>query len=613
MKKIILVTLFIITTATNAQSYLEAKRGIAAGDDIALYKQMKHHPLYPYLAAGFYQENLDRTTEIIELFDRHFSAPPVKRLLNRWVDYQYQLGDYQLIARHYYDTGDSTTNCLYRNAQLQLGNRKAALDNIEQTWLSAKSLSEYCTPVFAIWNKSRNKDIVLKRVLLAYRANNVDLATRLAERIGNSESATLAQFGNYLHYPETMLNASVSQLTGTALHRQLLPKALKALVRKDSVQYAGFAMQFASRMKDNDEYQEMLAKLTGYLANRHDSQAQSSYRLLKHPNKDATRSLLRYLVSVSNWRAITQLISINNNDPMALYWLGRALEAKGKKAKKAYRKAARIRSYYGFLAADKLNSAYQFNVSPIRPNNSIQNNFAGNTTLNRVKALYQQGETRLGHRELFPLAERLSPQTLRQLAYWLSRQQRHFEAIYILGKARDWDAVNTRFPTPYNVQVETASRLTGTESTWIYAILRQESSMNPLAVSRSNAKGLMQLIPSTARMMARDLGLSLYDGAIFDPSTNTKMGAKYLADMYSRFGSIALASAAYNAGPGRVEQWLVNNVHDMPAWVEKIPFNETRKYVKHVLEYQQVYAYRLGKKIPRVTQIMAVKNQPVSP
>ncbi len=92
------------------------------------------------------------------------------------------------------------------------------------------------------------------------------------------------------------------------------------------------------------------------------------------------------------------------------------------------------------------------------------------------------------------LAKHMQPQTQRQLAYWLDKNNFSFEAIYILGKIREWNDIDVRFPTPYNSQVQAANRLTGTPVTWIYAILRQESSMNPRAVSRSKAKGLMQLI-----------------------------------------------------------------------------------------------------------------------
>ncbi len=199
----------------------------------------------------------------------------------------------------------------------------------------------------------------------------------------------------------------------------------------------------------------------------------------------------------------------------------------------------------------------------------------------------------------------------RQLTYWLHKNGFHFEAIYILGKARDWNDIDVRFPAPYNRQVAAASQRTGTDATWIYAIMRQESSMNRFAKSNAKARGLMQLIPSTARRMANDTGLSLSGGGIYYADINTILGAEYLAQMFAKYGNIALASAAYNAGPGRVNRWQLRDMDDMPIWVEKIPFNETRRYVKRILEYQQVYAKHLGKKIPTVTERLNGRYQAV--
>ncbi|PIE45772.1 MAG: hypothetical protein CSA45_01690 [Gammaproteobacteria bacterium] len=604
MKKLLIIALFGLSPVY-AQTYDEARAGIAAGDDILQYKALQTHALYPYLAERFYRQQLHRDSEIVALFDRYFSAPPIKALHNRWIKDSYQRGNFNQIVRYYYHTGDKAANCLYRDAQLQLGNRQAALENIEQLWLSPRSISSACDTVFTQWSGSTSPTYLLKRARLAYHAGNVAFAERLANKVSGVDAETIRRFAMFYRYPTDLLEVSAESLTATRLARDLLPKALLQLVRKDSSRYAAFAMQFALPMQDNAEYQTVLGQLTGYLANRQDPQTQYAYGLLQNPDKTATRAVIRYLVGARQWQTLAQLINPDSSDTMAQYWLGRALENIGKNPQKAYAKAAKTRSYYGFLAADKLGQAYQLNAESIQPDATVQKNLNHNTVLVRAKLLLQYGEPILARKEILLLAKHMQPYTQQQLAYWLDQNNFSFEAIYVLGKIRKWNDISIRFPTPYNHQVQAANRLTGTPVTWIYAILRQESSMNPRAVSRAKAKGLMQLIPSTARRMADDLQLSLYGDAIFDPSVNTKLGAKYLADMFERFGNIALASAAYNAGPRRVEQWLASNeLTDMPLWVEQIPFNETRKYVKRILEYQQVYAHHLGETIPRVSEIM---------
>ncbi|PID64035.1 MAG: hypothetical protein CR974_00525 [Gammaproteobacteria bacterium] len=593
-------------------NYLQAKAGIASGDDISLYANLTSDPLYPYVAADFYRKNLDRDSEIIDLFNRFYSAPPVRKLHNKWIVQKFNQGDYATVAKNYFHTGNEDADCAYRAAQYQLGNQQAALDKIYGTWMSPNSVSTLCDPVFAIWPGASNPQYRLKRAIMAYHQGNAGFAITLAERLPYGiEQSTITTFANYLRFPEGLIEATPDSLTSTALARELLPTALAKLIKKDSSQYAPFAMQFVPTLRGNARYQDMLSKLTKYLSKRQDPQAMTAYRLMSKPTSEATEALLTYLVGIRDWSSIRQAVNINNTNPMALYWLGRAQEATGQNGRRAYRKAAGYRSYYGFLAADKIGASYQFTPRLTRPSTRVQQQFNQNSSLRRAKLLARYGDAVAARREILAVAKDMLPARKRQLTYWLGKNGFHFEAIYLLGKMRDWDDIAVRFPTPYNTQVQAANARTGTDSTWIYAIIRQESSMDPNAVSRARAKGLMQLIPSTARHMASDLGLSLYGGAIFDPDINTQLGANYLAKMFGRFNNIAMASAAYNAGPSRVDDWMTRDLDDMTIWVEKIPFNETRKYVKRVLEYQQVYAHHLGQRIPSMTDRLEGRYQAV--
>ncbi len=591
----------------NFQIYQQAKEEIALGADIRQFDTLKTHPLYPYLIADYYNNNLDKESEIIPLFKKFFSAPPIKRLHNRWIKNQFEAGNYQKIVDNYYHTDNQTTDCIYRQSQLLLGNTKAALHNIQKLWFSPYSVSDYCTPVFEIWTGASNAKNLLKRAKLAYFEGNGYFAARMASKVDNEDAKIITLFANFLENPVKLLDYSPADLTKTKLHRTLLPIALEKLIRKeDSTVYASFVMQFSPQLKNDENYQKMLTKLVGYLSNHQDLQAKSAYALLSSPNKEANEALLRFLVGNYDWQSIKNLVSPNDSNSMALYWLGRAKEKLGEDARNIYEKAAKTRSYYGFLAADKIGKAYEFNEQPIIPNDATQYNFYRNAGLMRGKLLYQMGDIANARQEILPLFKKMNKNEQLQLAYWLNRQGFHHDAIYVLGKLRYWNDIRIRFPMPFNPQVKSASahELTKTDPTWIYAIIRQESSMNPMAMSRAKAKGLMQLIPSTAANVAKDLGIELSDGDIFNPNINIKLGARYLAQMYQRFGNIALASAAYNAGPGRVEQWISSDIDDITIWIEKIPFNETRKYVKHITEYQQVYAKHLGIKIPTITEII---------
>jgi soluble lytic murein transglycosylase len=143
--------------------------------------------------------------------------------------------------------------------------------------------------------------------------------------------------------------------------------------------------------------------------------------------------------------------------------------------------------------------------------------------------------------------------------------------------------------------VTDAAQRAGLDPYLVAAVVREESSYYPRAVSRAGARGLMQLMPATARPMADLRGLAFEGGSLLDdPRVNLDMGASFLAGLLKEFGDPRVALAAYNAGPKRARDWWkARRTNDMEAWVEQIPYDETRQYVKRVTlsweEYRRIY------------------------
>src|SRR5690606_11198374 len=173
----------------------------------------------------------------------------------------------------------------------------------------------------------------------------------------------------------------------------------------------------------------------------------------------------------------------------------------------------------------------------------------------------------------------------------------HFPAIRTLSQARHWDDLDVRFPMPYRSSLTSAAKSRGLHSSWVYAITRQESAFMDDARSHAGAIGLMQLMPATARETARRFGISLNSTyQVLKPETNIQLGTAYLSQVSAQFdGHRILASAAYNAGPTRVRQWLRGADHlESDVWVENIPFDEPRQYVQNVLTYSVIYGQKLN-------------------
>jgi soluble lytic murein transglycosylase len=155
--------------------------------------------------------------------------------------------------------------------------------------------------------------------------------------------------------------------------------------------------------------------------------------------------------------------------------------------------------------------------------------------------------------------------------------------------------VEQRFPTPFREAVVAKAREIGLEPAFVYGLIRQESRFVTDARSSAGASGLMQLMPATARWTARQIGLPLSGGAVNDPDVNLRLGTAYLKLVLDDFGgSPALATAAYNAGPGRPRRWREGAVLEPAMWAESIPFGETRDYVKKVLSNAVYYSAMLG-------------------
>jgi soluble lytic murein transglycosylase len=188
------------------------------------------------------------------------------------------------------------------------------------------------------------------------------------------------------------------------------------------------------------------------------------------------------------------------------------------------------------------------------------------------------------------------------------------QAIATLAQSGEFDDVRLRYPRPYAAVVAAASELTQVPADWILGVMRQESLFRVDAVSRANARGLMQMLPATAAAVARrwHLPAPTADG-LFDPLVAIPLGAARLRDLLDRYGGqLGLALAAYNAGSVPVARWLPAGSIDADVWVENIPFNETRGYVEHIVEHIVAFAWVRDAELPRVSALLP-RVQPMTP
>jgi soluble lytic murein transglycosylase len=290
--------------------------------------------------------------------------------------------------------------------------------------------------------------------------------------------------------------------------------------------------------------------------------------------------------------------------PRWRYWHARAIAATAGAAAAAplYAQIAGLRDYYGYLAADRLHQSYDLNVHPSPEDAEVQAALAAEPGLIRAHALFVCDQTDDAGAEWAAVLGGAKPALKVQAAHLASRWGWYAQTIATLAQAGEWDDVALRYPRPYATIVADASKTTGVPGDWLYAIMRQESLFRRDAVSRADARGLMQMQPATALAVSRRWNLPAPSrDALFEPAVAVKLGALYARDQ---------ALAAYNAGPVAVGRWMPGRALDADVWIENIPYTETRGYLQHILEHIVAFAAMRGAEPPRLSVLLPPLEAP---
>lgn len=314
-----------------------------------------------------------------------------------------------------------------------------------------------------------------------------------------------------------------------------------------------------------------------------------------------------------------EIVSYPISRSRAAYWAGRAAKAAGKPdAKQWFGKAgAHPTTFYGQLALLESSAAPKLSIPwPAAPRPGDAPATLNKTDLGRtVMALGSAGALDQAWPFLLQLVEtagsEANARAIIMTGLYFSRPDISLKAAKEAQRF-GWTITEAAFPTPKlpePLAVDTAYAL---------AISRQESLFNPKALSPAGARGLMQVMPATGRMVARRHKMSYADARLFEPAYCAQIGSYYLRELLDSFrGAHVLSTAGYNAGPGRPRQWQTRNgvlngdLYQAVNWIEMIPFSETRNYVQRVLENQQVYRYLLsqGKAPLTLKEVLAGNKQ----
>ncbi|EEF25755.1 lytic transglycosylase, putative [Ricinus communis] len=240
-------------------------------------------------------------------------------------------------------------------------------------------------------------------------------------------------------------------------------------------------------------------------------------------------------------------------------------------------------------------------MATYQPGDDEVRQFAKQPAVKRMEALFDVEARYEARLEWMYLLEALDDSTRIVAAQYALLKGWYDLAVLAADKTSRTHNFELRYPTPYRDYLQKASRSRAIDEAWVYGIIRQESRFMHYAKSSVGAGGLMQVMPATAKWIAKKLGLNGYhDGMLHDIDTNVNLGTYYMRYTLDTFnGQEVMATAAYNAGPSRARRWAANAPLEGAIYAETIPFSETRNYVKKVLANAHMYAPRLG--LPMLT------------
>ncbi len=599
--------------------FLDAERALAAGDRDTfsrLNAELESYVLYPYLLYADLRERLGTASadELNAFLNTYGDTPLARSLRRKWLDLLWRKHDWAGFLAVWDPLQNTQLQCRHLRALLAAGETEVALSQVEQLWLSSRSQPKACDPLFDAWRTAgyQTRDLVWQRIDLAMDAGQTRLAKYLRRFLPVEERRWLDTWLAVHRNPSRL--QSERQLSSQPLGVKIFLHGIKRQAKRkpDDAAQLWTSLRDGYALSDVEVATAVGAIGMGF-ALKHEPQAASWLAKIDDQYSSSTIRRWRVLsaIRVEDWRAtldaIERLLPEEQADPQWQYWSARGLEVleQAPEATAIYAGLAKERNYYGFLAADRSGAGYSFNERPLEFSvPEVEATVTGHPGLARARELYILDRRFDARREWYSAVQKMNSTEKAHAAQLAHSLGWHGRAIITVASTPYLDDLELRFPLAYRDYITKQATAAALNPAWVFAVVRQESAFMPDARSPVGALGLMQIMPQTGKTIARSLNIPLRTSRqLLEPSTSIRFGSQYLRTLLDEFGGHpALATAAYNAGPHRVERWVPSTI-TMPGdiWVETVPFGETREYVRRVFAYTVIYEQRLGIRVKRLS------------
>lgn len=618
-----------IVTPLHAQTDdLDTQRSIYNRADHALKKheiktyqhlaaKIKTYPLYPYLV---YEELKAKTktkpvslklTEIEQFKLDYPDFPFHNALRSQWLTQMANTKNWAAYAKGYLPSENAELACQYYYAEYQLTKDQSYLDKAKPLWLVGFSQPPACNPLFSAWEKAGKltSNLAFERYYLALESKNFDLAEHLTKYLTKQEKATALLWLKMVKTPNLVTQKSfLESLNAIPKKTQsvMLAQGLKLLAKSNAEKALSWWNAHHHDYVFTEQQAAQIQRDIGiYLSHQKSSLALDWLTEMPEEAHDAVSKEWRVRNALANhdWpcalRWIDKLSQEQQADNSWQYWRARALEGLGQheQAQAIYKAVAPSRNYYGFVASLRLKQplSLQHQSPTIEP--ATLRSMQQYPGIQRFTELMKIGKISHARIEWFAAVDKMNEQERIAAAKLAEEMQLYDMAIFTMAKCQFRDDVWLRFPLAHQDEIVSNANKHNLDPAWIFAIARQESAFFTDAISPAGARGLMQLLPSTAKIMAKKYDVKFdCDTLLHTPVVNLQLGTVYLKNLKKQmYNNTILATASYNAGPGSISRWLpTKQPEEADIWIEAIPYKETREYVKNVLAFTSIYRQRLG-------------------
>jgi soluble lytic murein transglycosylase len=437
-------------------------------------------------------------------------------------------------------------------------------------------------------------DDVWHQIRLAAEYGQISLARRLA----GVTDATEKQLAMAIDKPGPVIDRGIVALRAS---HELFIIALGRVARNDSAKSVKALNKVLNKL--SEEEQSLAWAQIALQASLQLSRDAASYWRRTwgvQLSQDAYQWRVRAALRAGDWSMVSKAISSMppemQKDSTWVYWHGRADKAQGRneEAQKHFQSIATLSNFYGLLANEELGQKAMVSDKPIAPKPEELAEASNNTGFQHAFRFFELGLRFEGNREWNWQLRRMNERQLLAAAEFARQSNVLDRMVTTADRARVELDFTHRFPSPHDDIMHTAIQPIGLDKAWVYGLIRQESRFIKSARSHVGASGLMQIMPATAKYVARKIGMTSFTlNNLNDTHTNITLGTQYLNMVLTNLGgSQTLATAAYNAGPGRPRLWRSSLERQIEGaiFAETIPFSETRTYVKNVLANATWYA-----------------------